>query len=64
MEEQKNLDRRDKNAIIEQYFKQGVRYYKEGNYRGAIREWRKVLMLKPNHKKTKALIKKAEGKME
>ncbi len=64
VEEQKGLDRKDKKAVIEQYYKQGVRYYKKGNYRAAIREWRKVLTLKPNHRKTKVLINKAREKME
>ncbi len=62
VEEQKNLDRRDKNALIEQYYEQGVSYYRGGNYRAAIREWRKVLMLKPNHRKAKDLINRARSK--
>ena len=63
MEGQRNLDRKKQKAVIEQYLKQGVRYYKKGDYRRAIREGRKVLMLKPTHKKAKVLIRKAEGKL-
>jgi len=58
------LGRKDKKANTKQYYDQGVQYYKQGEYKKAIRAWQKALLLNPSNNKVKALIEKAEKKLE
>ena len=57
------LGKNEKLKIMKQYYGLGVSYYKAGQYKKAIRQWEKVLILAPKHKQSKTLIKKARKKM-
>jgi len=57
------LSRVKKRKLMQRYFMRGTQYYLKGEYEKAIREWEKVLKLDPNHKPSKAKIKKAENKL-
>jgi len=52
-----------KKELMQKYFMKGTQYYLDGNYEGAIKEWKKVLKLDPNHKPSKRKIKKAREKL-
>jgi len=59
----RNLDSRNQKTIMKQYYEQGVKYFKNGDYGRAIKEFRKVLIINPNNKQAMDLIEKAKNKM-
>ena len=61
---EENLDKRTLEKQVKEYQKTGYSYYKKKIYEEAISEYEKALILDPQNKKTKYLIKSAEKRME
>ena len=59
-EEISERGRKEKKSFAKQYYEQGIAYYRDGDYRKAIKSWKKALLLSPGNEKIKALIKKAK----
>jgi hypothetical protein len=54
------VDRR----TMQVHFLLGTELYKEGDYRGAIDEWKEVLRIQPDHALAKEKIRKARERLE
>ncbi len=57
------MNKETKLKKMKKYYMKAVSYYKKKMYREAIKEWKKVLRLAPNHKQSKQAIKKAQNKI-
>jgi len=53
-----------KKEKMRKHFMKGQEFYIKGKYKEAIKEWKKVLELDPNHKLSKIKIEKAKKKLE
>lgn len=48
----------EQEAQVRKYYNSGINYYSNNDYKRAIAEWRKVLLIDPNHSKAKNNIRK------
>jgi len=48
---------------MEKHYTRATRYYKKGMYEEAIKEWKEVLKIEPNHKQSKEMIERIKKKM-
>ena len=53
-----------KEKKVSRLFHQGISYYRDGNYKKAIECWKKVVILKPDHKRAHKYIKNVSKKLE
>ncbi|MBU3956568.1 tetratricopeptide repeat protein [bacterium] len=51
----------DKKKMMSEYFNTGTKFYMNGRYAEAIKEWEKVLEIDPSHKQSKSAIEKAKN---
>jgi len=63
-EADQNLSESQKKRQMQIYFLLGSEHYKNGEYEEAIKSWKEVLALDPNHKLSQEKIKRAEEKLE
>lgn len=52
-----------KRLLMSQHYNRAVAYYKKGQYRSAVMEWKEVLKLDPRHKASKDGIARAQKKL-
>jgi len=48
---------------MKKHYMRATRYYKKGMYEEAIKEWKEVLKIEPNHKQSKEAIERVKKKM-
>jgi len=48
---------------MKKHYMKGVRLYKNGQYKSAISQFKRVLEISPNHRQSKSMIKKAKAKL-
>lgn len=49
---------------VDDYFRSGLQFYTKDNFKGALEEWEKALLIDPNHQATLEYKKRAEEKLK